>query len=65
MTFDEFFGHRIKRESDCLVWQGAVNDRGYGTVRFEGPVHYAHRVAFRLDTGPENTSFILVTTLCA
>lgn len=51
MTFDEFFGHRIKRENDCLIWQGSVNDKGYGTVRFEGPVHYAHRVAFRLSHG--------------
>lgn len=51
MTFDEFFSHRVKKEGDCLVWQGSVNDRGYGTVRFRGPVHYAHRVAFRLSRG--------------
>jgi len=36
MTFDEFFLNRIKKEGDCLVWQGSVNDRGYGTGKGSG-----------------------------
>lgn len=31
MTFDEFFAHRIVPGGSCLIWQGAVNDKGYGT----------------------------------
>lgn len=37
--------------SGCDLWTGALNSRGYGVVWFEGRLHLAHRVAWRLHRG--------------
>lgn len=36
----------------CWEWIGAADGHGYGTGRFEGRTHKAHRIAYRLCTGP-------------
>jgi HNH endonuclease len=35
----------------CWVWTAAKNDRGYGQIRGEGRLEYAHRAAFFLAHG--------------
>ena len=41
----------IDRTSGCWLWQGSIIPDGYGSVRFEGKKHVAHRVAWRLFRG--------------
>lgn len=36
----------------CMLWLGAVNNRGYGILRGRGTKSYAHRVAYELAYGP-------------
>lgn len=34
-------------ETDCWLWQGLTNPKGYGQVYFEGKTHSVHRVSFK------------------
>lgn len=48
------FWGKIEKESDpggCWVWEGAMDDLGYGRVRFEGKVMLTHRLAYALAYG--------------
>lgn len=38
--------------SGCWIWTGSKNDWGYGNLRFDGGVRYAHRVAREVLVGP-------------
>ncbi len=41
------------RQTDCLVWVGACNNKGYGLVSVgEGRIELAHRVAYAAVNGP-------------
>lgn len=39
-------------ETDCIVWQGAQNSKGYGCFAVNRVVHLAHRVAWEDTHGP-------------
>jgi HNH endonuclease len=43
---------RIDPISGCHLWQGAVNDGGYGTLGVRGRTRRAHRLAWSLRHGP-------------
>lgn len=44
---------RTVREGDCQIWQGAVQNKGYGSVRYnDGKSRLAHRVVFTELVGP-------------
>jgi hypothetical protein len=36
----------------CWLWQGMLDKRGYGSMRFERKMQKAHRVAWRINRGP-------------
>lgn len=38
-------------ETDCWLFEGAKNDRGYGQIRFAGSVKYTHRLIYELVNG--------------
>lgn len=38
-------------KGECLEWQGATNNKGYGMIRTEEKVETVHRVAFKLYNG--------------
>ena len=40
------------RESDCLLWIGSTNNRGYGLVQVDGKLELAHRVSYEAAYGP-------------
>ncbi|HET6916643.1 MAG TPA: HNH endonuclease signature motif containing protein [Acidimicrobiales bacterium] len=40
------------RQTECMVWIGATNSKGYGLVTVEGTQHLAHRVAYEAEYGP-------------
>lgn len=42
-----------RREGECLLWTGEVNNKGYGRIRtVEGKNFLPHRVAYTLAYGP-------------
>ncbi|EOC0398822.1 HNH endonuclease [Cronobacter sakazakii] len=40
-----------ENRSDCLIWTGAVNDRGYGRIKVKGEIILAHRFAYCIANG--------------
>ena len=38
--------------SDCIIWTGSVARGGYGALRVEGRITYAHRYAWQRENGP-------------
>lgn len=48
----EAFAARTRREGDCLVWTGALNNSGYGHIGSDGRVTRAHRYAWEQERGP-------------
>lgn len=40
------------RETNCTVWIGATNNKGYGLILIGGVAKLAHRVAFEAEYGP-------------
>lgn len=45
------FWPKVHRTGDCWTWQGARAGFGYGSFRFNGRTHAAHRVAWLLTYG--------------
>jgi hypothetical protein len=43
----------------CWLWTGAVTDHGYGVLRVEGQVMYAHRWAWVQQNGPVPDGLVL------
>lgn len=47
---------RLKRrtcyEGDCWLWQGCVNNMGYGQITSNGKTYLVHRVAYEQLAGP-------------
>lgn len=43
-------------ESGCWIWLGRLNERGYGTIRWNGATARIHRVIYEFSNGriPEN-----------
>jgi len=46
------FKSKVNTSGSCHTWTGSVDDSGYGTFRFNGKTHKAHRVAWRIYFGP-------------
>lgn len=42
----------VDEETGCWLWRGACDTSGYGLVRYEGPLHKAHRLVYTLLVGP-------------
>ena len=53
-TLEQRLAHytRVDPISGCHLWQGAVNDGGYGTLGVGGRSCRAHRLAWSLKHGP-------------
>jgi len=43
--------YEINEDTGCWEWTAAQNDPGYGRIRIEDTLRYAHRVSFRLYNG--------------
>lgn len=47
----ERFWARVEQSGDCWSWTGAKNDRGYGQIRVDGRIVYAHRFSYQVHLG--------------
>jgi hypothetical protein len=36
---------------ECWLWTGSINNHGYGQIRANGKLEYAHRTSYRLHVG--------------
>jgi hypothetical protein len=50
-------------ESGCLIWQRALNSRGYGVLWADGRLQLAHRLAW-IRTHGEPTPGLVIDHLC-
>ena len=41
----------VREPADCWLWDGSVNNRGYGEYRHDGRKRYAHRVSWAIAHG--------------
>lgn len=48
----ERFEAKIDTSGNCHVWIGSRSDRGYGQLRVNGRLYYAHRLAYEVSQGP-------------
>jgi hypothetical protein len=62
----EAFWARVKRraDTDCWIWGGARNSRGYGYMSFGGVGYTAHALAFRLSHPQYQTCRLRVSQEC-
>lgn len=58
-TVEARFWVKVDKTSDCWVWTGAVNSRGYGSFGLQGSMRQAHRVAYELLVGPIPAGLVL------
>ena len=53
MTVEESLKRVLRStESDCWLWAGAVNNKGYGQIGVDGKTRSTHRVAYEVAHGP-------------
>ena len=52
LTLAEKLAARLVAAGECLVWDGARSDYGYGHIVWEGKVLNTHKVAWELAHGP-------------
>lgn len=51
-TLPTRFWAKTAPATDCILWTGAVNNKGYGCYAVNGVSHLAHRVAWEAAQGP-------------
>ena len=55
----EGFEHYTVDRSGCWLWQGAINNRGYGQIRIRGRLWLAHRAHYERAHGPIPAGLVL------
>lgn len=53
------FWPKVKVSDGCWEWIGALNNRGYGKIRYQGRAAYAHRVSWEISIGPIPESMVI------
>jgi hypothetical protein len=48
----------------CILWQGAVNNKGYGLLNVNGRVALVHRIAFKLANPQRRIDRMLILHRC-
>lgn len=47
----KFYANTRKTRKGCWIWKGARTKDGYGALKIEGVVYYAHRISLMLRLG--------------
>lgn len=53
------FWMKVTETPTCFIWDGSTDRNGYGQVRIDGRLLYAHRVAYELWCGPIAEGLVL------
>lgn len=53
-----------RNENGCLIWTGALTEKGYGVIYYEGRTQRAHRVAWQLEHGPIAPGIVIDHASC-
>lgn len=67
MKRDDAFWARVDKSAECWIWTGATSSKGYGQVRRNGRLHYAHRYALAMtgvDIGEQQVDHACHTPSC-
>lgn len=46
------FFDKVRKTSTCWLWEGSLNNQGYGQVRRQNKLLLAHRVSYELQVAP-------------
>jgi len=60
----ETFDDRVSKGPGCWLWQGALNELGYGRATWKGRTELAHRVAWMRATGQPIPPGMCVLHVC-
>jgi hypothetical protein len=55
----ERFWAKVLKGDHCWEWQGAKTPKGYGCLRTDGELEYAHRISWRLAYGDPGELHVL------
>lgn len=44
--------HTASTDEECVIWTGALTEKGYGRLEFRGRMYRAHRFAYETYIGP-------------
>lgn len=50
-TLEERFWNRAIKRDGCWQWDGSIDVKGYGRIKFQGRNRLAHRISFELHRG--------------
>lgn len=48
----------------CILWNYTKDNNGYGKIRLNGSIHYAHRLVMELKYGPSNLHVLHSPVIC-
>ncbi len=54
----------VKTPDQCWLWKGSINSDGYGSLKYQGASHKAHRVSWYLSNGTWPDSGMVVCHRC-
>lgn len=52
MTLQERFWAKVDKSRDCWTWTDYCTSKGYGRIRVDERIRYAHRVSYEMHVGP-------------
>ncbi len=55
---------RINANTGCIIWEGALNDSGYGRLKVRSRFRRAHIVAWEIQNGPVPPGLVIDHIVC-
>ena len=52
ITLEKRFWAKVEKTDECWVWTAVTNSKGYGRIKADGQMRYAHRVSWQFANGP-------------
>lgn len=60
LNFQDILSRCLRDDDGCLIWQGAINSDGYGSLRIDQKSLKAHRWVAGLIYGPRDSSHVVM-----
>lgn len=52
LTLEQRFWAKVRKTDDCWLWTASTTSQGYGQIKADGWMRYAHRVSWELTNDP-------------